>query len=581
MRTFPHKFLLLLALLYTLVNAFKPLTIDDTHYHSCAAHVAHNPLDPYGFAAYWWYEPEVANEVLAPPLLPYWWSIAIRLFGEHPFLWKMWLLPFSALFAYALYALCRRFARGLEWPLVALTLFSPTFLPSLNLMLDVPALALSLAAVALFCRACDRDSFVLAALAGLVAGFGMETKYTVFLAPAAMLLYAVCLGRLRLWPAAAVVAAQVFLSWEFLMSLLNGESHFGFHARLGGGGRGQLLPLMTNLGSVGWAVTLLALAALGVRWRGLLAAGAAGLLAYAAVAYFGGDLRLNETLFGPFEKSPPPVPFEHLLFGTFGAVGLLIGAAVVGRLARLGRWLGGDLPSFEHFSIPRPYRVLGFLLLWLVLEVVGYMVLTPFVAVRRVMGVVVVGTLLVGRLAALTHRTAPARRIVWGIATYSTLLGVLVFGIDLVEARAEKDSVEEAARLIRERGDGGTIWYVGHWGFQYYAEREGMRAIAAVDPPGDSPIPLPPRSAFKKGDWLVLPEYNWPPGQRFVRGVHKQDFTPDDDRTRAEFSVVMQDGVPLQTVINFYAGFTAVESHSGPRLEVEVRRVTQDHLARR
>src|SRR5437870_1137400 len=102
LRPFPHKLLLLLALACTLLNAVKPLTIDDTAYHGYAAQVADRPLDPYGFAMYWWYQPEVANEVLAPPLFFYWWSVALRLFGENVFLAKMWLLPFSALLAYAL-----------------------------------------------------------------------------------------------------------------------------------------------------------------------------------------------------------------------------------------------------------------------------------------------------------------------------------------------------------------------------------------------------------------------------------------------------------------------------------------------
>ena len=220
MRSYPNKSLVLLALIFTLLNALKPLTIDDTAYHAVAAQVAQHPLDPYGFAAFWWDEPEVANEVNAPPLLSYWCALPIRLFGENVFLMKMALLPFSVLFAYSLYALSHRFARGMELPLVALTLFSPTFLPSLNLMLDVPAVALALTSLALFCRACDRDSVILAAVAGLVAGLGMETKYTVFLAPAAMLLYAVCLGRLRLWLVAGFIATQVFLTWELLMSLL-------------------------------------------------------------------------------------------------------------------------------------------------------------------------------------------------------------------------------------------------------------------------------------------------------------------------------------------------------------------------
>jgi hypothetical protein len=591
---FPHKLLLLLALAYTLVNAVKPLTIDDTAYQAFAAQAARHPLDPYGFSVYWWNYPDVANEVLAPPLLAYWWAPAIRLFGDTPFLWKMWLLPLVVPLTYALYDLARRFARGLELPLVALALFSPALLPTLNLMLDVPAMALSLGALALFARACDRGSFVLAALAGLVAGLGVQMKYTGLLTPAAMLLYAVCLGRLRLWPAAAVVAAQVFLSWEFLMSLLYGESHFLMHARYREGDAvewGRLMvALTTNLGSLAWAVALLALAALGVRWRGLIVAGALGLLAYVDVAYLGENQKLSEALAPVARKLGEPLFVERVAFGLLGLAGILLGVAVVWRLVRppaalvrwdrrLQGWENGEHSLWRALTPARPSRATLFLLLWLALEVVGYARLTPFPAVRRLLEVFVVITLIAGRLAALTCLSAEARRTVWGVVAYSAVLGLLVYGVDLADARAEKGAVEEAARQIRERGDGGTVWFVGHWGFQYYAEREGMQPINAYSLP-DSPIPLPPRSSFHEGDWLVLPEWRFEGEDwHFAAGVHRQRFLLDETRTRPEFTVVMDDPIPLQTIMTLYSGFSAVKHREGARLRVEVFRVVEDHDA--
>jgi hypothetical protein len=581
--------LLLLALAYTLVNAVKPLTIDDTAYHLYAAQIANRPLDPYGFSAYWWNYPEVANEVLAPPLLAYWWAPAIRLFGDQPFLWKLWLFPFAVLLAYAVCDLARRFARGVELPITALLLFSPAFLPTFNLMLDVPAQALALASLTIFCRACDRESFALAALAGLIAGLGMEMKYTVLLAPAAMLLYALCLGRLRFWPAAAVIAAQGFLTWEFLMSLLYGESHFLLHVRERADEvreTGKLLDsLLTNLGGVAWPVTLLALAALGVRWRGLLVAGAAGLLAYFGVAALDGDLAVSAKI---FPHSHHPLPFEQLMFGTLGVLGLIVGLGLLWRLgpriAALDRWSGSlvrakdaGLSSLRDLAPPRSIRVTGFLLAWLALDVVGYLALTPFPAVRRVLGLMVVMALMAGRLAALTCRSPGARRGLYAIAAYSALLGLVVDGVDVLDARAEKVAVEEAARLIRERGDGGTVWFVGHWGFQYYAGREGMRPIVVYDPP-DDPIPVPPRSLLREGDWLVLPEWRFD-DEGFVAGVCPQRYTPDPERTRPEFNVVIEDRVPLQTIMVFHCGRTPLRHQEGPRLQVQVRRVLADHFA--
>ena len=88
-------------------------------------------------------------------------------------------------------SLSKRFARGVEMPLVWMTVLSPTFLPSFNLMLDIPAVALSLSALEVFFRACARRSWPLTALAGLIAGLAMETKYIAVTVPIAMLIYAV------------------------------------------------------------------------------------------------------------------------------------------------------------------------------------------------------------------------------------------------------------------------------------------------------------------------------------------------------------------------------------------------------
>src|SRR5262249_22634325 len=92
----------------------------------------------------------------------------------------------------------RRFARGLEMPLVFMAVLSPTLLPSFNLMLDVPALALGLTAVVLFIRAADRSSRRGALVAGLVARLAMQTQYTPVPVPGLMLLYAWLSRRRRL-----------------------------------------------------------------------------------------------------------------------------------------------------------------------------------------------------------------------------------------------------------------------------------------------------------------------------------------------------------------------------------------------
>ena len=225
----PHLALIGLATLFTLLDAVKPLVIDDPAIRPYAVQIAQKPFDPYGFEMFWYDRPEPANKVLTPLLLPYWLAVPIRLFGEQPFLWKLWLFPFAYLFSTALYRLADRIVGRFQLLLTAFTLFSPAFLPSFNLMLDIPAIALNLTALTLFMRSCDRTSQPLAAAAGLVAGLAMETKYTGLTSPATILLYGLMFGRLGLAVFAAVAAAFLFSGWEFFLYLRYGQSHFIYH----------------------------------------------------------------------------------------------------------------------------------------------------------------------------------------------------------------------------------------------------------------------------------------------------------------------------------------------------------------
>src|SRR5438128_12318951 len=147
--------LFVLALLFTLLNAFKPLCIDDTLYHYHAEQIARHPLDPYGFRIFWNDRPEPAIQALAPVLMQYWWAIGIRIFGQHPFWWKLWLFPYALLLVFSLHSLLRRFAGSHEMILTWMVILSPVFLPSFNLMLDVLLAALVLFAMIVFLRLSD------------------------------------------------------------------------------------------------------------------------------------------------------------------------------------------------------------------------------------------------------------------------------------------------------------------------------------------------------------------------------------------------------------------------------------------
>ncbi|MGH7789345.1 MAG: hypothetical protein ACRERC_20915 [Candidatus Binatia bacterium] len=527
------RFVLAVAAALTLLNAWKPLTIDDPAYYACAQQIARDPFDPYGYMLFWYEHPQNGFDIMMPTGLPYWLSLPLRLFGDRPVVVKLWLFPLAVLFVGSFHALCRRWAPGVERPLTAMTALSPLVLPSLNLMLDVPAQALALAALLLLVQACERGSLLRALAAGAVAGVSMQTKYAVLLGPGVLLLYGLSVRRMRLGLAAAAVGAAVFLAWEGLIALRYGESHLLHHAqwiRAVAATKADLLAaLIGNLGGVATPVLLLGLVGLGWSRRALLAAGVAMGLGYGAIA-----------------AGPPLTPF--VVCGLFGVAVVLVGAAVIWRLARS--------PAETEQGADGVTR---FLCLWLAVEIGAYFFLAPFPATRRVMGTALVLTLLVGRLAARSAWSRGRRGVVTAVATAGVLLGLLVFAVDFRDAVVQRQAIARIAERARAAAVA-DVWYVGHWGFQYYAERAGMRPV------------VPGQSQLRAGDWLVKPEGR----------ITQQDvILPPDNVVASGPPIELSDWLPLHTVVSYYSGQVPLAPRLGPRLHVDVLRVTADFVPKR
>lgn len=543
MRLRPAGHAVLVAALLTAADCAKPLHIDDPAYYFDAAHLARHPLDPYGLDIFWYEYPEPANAILAPPVTLYWWAAGIRLFGDAVPLWKAWFFPFALVFALSLERLFRRFAAGLEAPLLWLTVLSPTFLPSLNLMPDVPALALALASVSLFLAALDRASYALALAAGGVAALAMQTKYTAFTAPAVMVVAALLARPPRpgLALTAAAVAAAGFAGWEFFVYWMRGSSHFLFALGLGdalrrGAHSDLIIPLLTVIGGVASTVSLLGLVALGVRGRWVVAAGLAILYGDAVIAWW---------------------PFQQTILALAGGSVWAVAATVSWRLLR-------SRPDARGADAP-DRRADWFLLAWLAIELASYFAISPFPAVRRLMAVIVVLTLLTGRLAARTAASGERRRLLRAVAAFGVMLGVGFAVLDWWEARVRQLAAADAMAVIRSHDPNPqAVWFTGHWGFQFYAERQCMKPLYAGGPP------------LHPGDWLVLTigghdsQMIWlPPG--VFRRVQELRF---DDPIRFSVTGIYLGNSPLKHRAS--AGERADDARPEPRVDVGIGRIEVD-----
>jgi hypothetical protein len=527
-----------LAILLTFLNALKPLHVDDAYYHYYAAHIARHPADPFGFQVFWWEKPVAASRVLAPPVFPYWWAIAIKLTGDHERLWKWWLLGVNWLFIFSLDKLLNRFTGRYAPVLLTMTVLSPVFLPSVNLMIDVPALALGLSALVLFMKAVDRNQKWLVLGAGLLAAVAMQTKYTAFVTPSAMLAYGLVYGRLRQGLTAATVASLVFAAWELVTAFLYGESSFlcNLHQQDGNPTRylHLALPLLTLMGGVAPALGLFGLAALGARRRFLFAGTIIVALAFASVLF------IPQT----YATLTSHVTVTHAALGILGLLWVGSSLAVGSRLLwRHGRWLAPGEGPEEWF-----------LILWFLLELAGYFALSPFAAVRRVMGIYIVGTLVAGKLAERMWRQERRPRLIGLIVASGLVLGCFYYGIDLCEAQVQRRTAQALARRARGESADVTGWFLGSWGVQYYAERAGLKAV------------VPEESRLCAGDWLAVPASEW--SHQHIRLV--------DAPVQKIDEIAIAGRLPVRTLGCYYGGRIPLEHHDGPWMRVIIYRVDRD-----
>ncbi|QEL19680.1 ArnT family glycosyltransferase [Limnoglobus roseus] len=546
---------LVLALLLTLANAVKPAVIDDTAYLLFARHLSQHPLDPYGFDLFWYLEPLPAMMIILPPVVPYWLAAGVTLFGENLLLLKFWLFPFAAILAYAARFLVRRFVRQ-ELPLAtALLVLGPGVLPYFNFMLDVPAIAFQLAAVALCVRGTDRDRNRWAlVLAGVCLALALQTKYSVLGLPAVLLAVAF----LRRASVAGLVPVGVglalFAGWEFYLISQYGQSHFLYHLTRKGGESGGvigfisqktplILPLFAYLGATAGWVGVFGLARV-VSPRVLRAVVALLVVLALVIAFVPG----RWTLISSKPPSQDPTGLADIYFRAVGGLAFVVGV----RFAAI--------TAFRSWGVVlRRSWESRFLLAWFLLELGAYFAVTPFPAGRRVLGVTAVLTLIALRLGTRLARIEPRMKAASWVLALGLLSGVAVAAIDTWDALPERELPRRAADVTRERGWTGTGYFVGHWGYQYYAEQAGMRIL------------VPGRTVLQPGDWLVLPVN--PDGRDFYR-PNGADIILNPNAVEPAVTLVWDDIVAAQTIPNLYAGRTPILGITHPRLAVTVYRVT-------
>jgi 4-amino-4-deoxy-L-arabinose transferase-like glycosyltransferase len=467
-------------------NLTKAYHIDDTIYVEMAQWIAAHPLHPMRGTVFWGDEIATIDGVNQPHLYFYAMAAWGSLFGWN----EMSMHSLMALFALAAIALMHRIAKIVvpEKASLATCLLvaSPAFVVDQNTLVDVPALALWLAffVILLDRREEVRSDWLRYVGAGLVCGAAILTKYTSLVLLPALALDGVLRRRAASWYGGAVAVAIVLL-W----SAFNYWDYGGIHmlTRMDARGfRNVLDPRKWVLDLGAAAPFAFALAGAWLQRKNPSLGRVATLTLFVGVAAFlaivVGSLR------GIVTTDISDVAFVAF-FVASGSIAIVLAISGLPRLR-------------EPMHAPVVARWM--LAYWAAGASAFIVLLAPFIAMRHVLLALPAVVLLA--LAGIPGRPSAG----WTAAALLTafLSTSVVASADRWYAGIYRG---EASRLRDALPASARVWTTGHWGWQWYAAKNGMMQV------------IPGQSHLAVDDFIVYPEH-----------VHRQPLPADVVTTSVE-----------------------------------------------
>ncbi|MBI4240992.1 MAG: glycosyltransferase family 39 protein [Candidatus Rokubacteria bacterium] len=468
--------------------ADKAFHIDDPLFLWAARHILSDPVDFYGFGVNWYGTDMAMSTVFKnPPLTSYSIALVASLVGWSEVALHLAFLVPAAAAAVGTYVLARRCC---SHPLAAalVGLFTPAFLVSgTSVMSDTMMLALWVWTVALWLHGLERNdpraligSAVLLALCALTKYYGMS------LIPL-LLVYSLARRRRPGWwalclllPAGALALYQWATYALYGRGLLFDAASYATNVRYLNGSQ-LLIKGLIGLAFAGGSLATIALYT-PLLWSRRLCA--AGILLVAVLTF---TLPAAEKLGG---------------FALIDADGVRWGPVI--QLALFAT--AGISPLALAGADLRSRRDAASLLLFL--WVAGTFVFASFlnwsVNVRSILPMAPAAGILVMRRIEARGAVAPGRRwrVLWPLVP-GACVALLVAWTDYSLANTARSVAAEIHDRYRNRP--GTVWFQGHWGFQYYMEARGGKALDRR------------RSRLAPGDIVVIPANNtnvfaMPPG---------------------------------------------------------------------
>ncbi len=458
----------------------KAFNIDDTLFLYVARQISRHPLDPFGFKVNWFLDAvPIAYETKNPPLASYYIAVVASFIGwSERALHLAFLLPALSV-VLGTYRLAQRFTK-LPLLAAAVTLLAPAFLVSASsIMCDTMMLALWVWAVIFWIEGLEPEKPLYLAISALLITLCALTKY--FGLSLLLLFAAYSFARQRrlgrwawylLLPILALTGYQHWTKAVYGLRLITSAAHFSTSMRQGRQ-PSALAETLVDLSFVG-GCTLPVLALAPVLWQRKKIVAVCAASAILAFLISSGRANLGQIL-------APRDFYQHwLLVGIQLTLFIAAGFGVM-ALAASDTWKHRDADS-----------------LLLTLWVFGTFAFTGFVNwiinARSVLPLIPAAGILLARrfdvIRAASVRWRPAP-----IAVALAALGIVSLWLTWADTELANASRMAAIQIEQKtRNQPGTVWFMGHWGFQYYMESFGARAVVIYDPPQ------------RPGDYLAVAE---------------------------------------------------------------------------
>jgi 4-amino-4-deoxy-L-arabinose transferase-like glycosyltransferase len=446
-----------LACLFPFIG--KAVHIDDPLFIWCARHIQSDPFNFYGFNLNWdGHEASMAAVTQNPPLAAYYLALIGSLFGWSEIaLHTGFLLPALAL-VLGMYFLGWNFCSHPFWAALA-TVAAPVFLlSSTSVMCDTMMMAFWVWSVYFWMEGFKTGNPAKLCLTALLIAACSLTKYFGMSLIPLLLTYSLLerrrIGRWLVYLCLPVLALA-FYQWLthrlYGQELLLNAVAYATQRRVGGELPSKLL---TGLAFAGGGMVILLTAAPLLWDRKKLVAGI-------VMAVMVGLLVLTMKKVGVF----PVIDAGNVNWLFVIQISLLVTAGTSLVLLVVADWLRQKTPASA---------LLG---LWVAGTFVFACAVNWTVSGRNILPMLpAVSLLLMRRLEAreLLHRWS-GTRLLWGPLGVSLLIALLVARADYELA----DSARTAAAFMTQKlgVTPNTIWFEGHWGFQYYMEKLGAKAL--------------------------------------------------------------------------------------------------------